>query len=57
MIEFEGLELGTVDDYEQFVTNLAEATGSLAENPPWSEHYTIISFGLVDDRKAIDLLN
>ena len=33
VIEFEGLELGTVDDYEQFVTDLAEVTGSLGGNP------------------------
>ena len=56
VIEFEGLELGTVDDYKQFVTDLAEATGSPG-NPPWSEHYTITSFGPVNGRKAVDLLN
>ena len=57
VIDFEGLEPGTTDDFEYFVTDLAEATGSLVENPLWSEYYTMISFGPVDGRKAVDLLN
>jgi hypothetical protein len=32
--EFEGLEPNTVEDYEQFVTDLAKATGSSSTGNP-----------------------
>jgi hypothetical protein len=32
--EFEGLELSTIEDYKQFVTDLAEATGSSSIGNP-----------------------
>jgi hypothetical protein len=44
VIEFEGLEPNTIEDYEQFVTDLAKATGSSSvRNPLWSEHFTTTS--------------
>jgi len=55
--DFEGLEPGTTDDFEQFVTDLAGASGAFIGDPPESEHYTMTSFGPVDGRKAVDLLN
>ena len=56
--DFEGLEPSTTDDFKQFITNLAGASGSyFIGDPLESEYYTMISFRLVDGRKAIDLLN
>jgi hypothetical protein len=55
--ECEGLEPGTADEYDQFMTDLAGVSGPPQGSPSESAHYTMTSFGPVNGRKAVDLLN
>ena len=58
MTECEGLEPSTAEssEYDQFMIDLAGVSGPRG-SPLESEQYTMTSFGPVNGRKAIDLLN